>query len=48
MRVNMGVQRWIFISDPQIAHEIFVSHGVITSDRPYTEFLMDYYAKNHK
>ncbi|ORY96170.1 cytochrome P450 [Syncephalastrum racemosum] len=48
MRVNMGVQQWVFISDPQLAHEIFVTHGAITSDRPYTEFLMDYYARNSR
>ncbi|KAI8375700.1 cytochrome P450 [Choanephora cucurbitarum] len=31
----MGVQDWIFISEPSLAHEVFVAQGALTSGRPY-------------
>lgn len=41
LHVKMGVQDWIFIGDPQIAHDIFVSNGASTSGRPHTTFGYD-------
>lgn len=38
LRIKMGVQDWVFISDPNIAHDIFVSQGAITSGRPIINF----------
>ncbi|KAI8100206.1 cytochrome P450 [Halteromyces radiatus] len=39
----MGVQTWIFISDPVLAQEIFMTHGVATSDRLSHRFF-NYYS----
>lgn len=38
-RIKMGVQNWLFLGDPQIAHEILVSKGSITAGRPEHTFL---------
>jgi hypothetical protein len=38
LRIKMGIQDWVFISDPNIAHDIFVSQGAITSGRPFITF----------
>ncbi|KAI9486152.1 MAG: cytochrome P450 [Benjaminiella poitrasii] len=38
LRIRMGVQNWVFISDPYIAHDVFVSQGTLTSGRPYLTF----------
>lgn len=48
MRVRMGVQSWIFVSDARLAHELFVTHGSITSNRPYMDFASGYYAKKER
>ncbi|CAO3644759.1 unnamed protein product [Cunninghamella blakesleeana] len=42
--VKMGVRNFVMISDPQIAHEIFVSQGTHTSDRPFHTFTSIYYS----
>ncbi|CAO3645249.1 unnamed protein product [Cunninghamella blakesleeana] len=42
--VKMGVKNFVMLSDPQIAHEIFVSQGTYTSDRPYHTFMSVYYS----
>ncbi|ORE10331.1 cytochrome P450 [Rhizopus microsporus var. microsporus] len=38
-RIKMGVQNWLFIGDPQMAHDIFVTKGSFTSNRPHCTFL---------
>ncbi|RCH84474.1 hypothetical protein CU097_006601 [Rhizopus azygosporus] len=38
-RIKMGVQNWLFIGDPQMAHDIFVTNGSLTSNRPHSTFL---------
>ncbi|ORZ14121.1 cytochrome P450 [Absidia repens] len=40
----MGKQEWYMISDPLLAHEIFVTKGLTTSDRPYHTYITDYYS----
>ncbi|KAI8327318.1 cytochrome P450 [Blakeslea trispora] len=35
IRVKMGVQDWVFISEPALGHEVFVAQGAQTSGRPY-------------
>ncbi|KAG0749491.1 hypothetical protein G6F57_004901 [Rhizopus arrhizus] len=37
-RIKMGVQNWMFISHPVLAHDIFVTRGTSTSGRPYVTF----------
>ena len=34
----MGVQDWIFVSDPEVSHNIFATQGAVTSGRPYITF----------
>lgn len=40
----MGVQKFVMVSDPYLAHEIFVTKGTSTSDRPYNTYMTDYYS----
>ncbi|CAO3623133.1 unnamed protein product [Cunninghamella echinulata] len=40
----MGVQKFVMVSDPHLAHEIFVTKGTSTSDRPYNTYMTDYYS----
>ncbi|KAI8075986.1 cytochrome P450 [Halteromyces radiatus] len=42
IQLKMGVQTWFVISDPALAQEIFMIHGVATSDRPSHTFLTYY------
>ncbi|CAO3645253.1 unnamed protein product [Cunninghamella blakesleeana] len=42
--VKMGVQKFVMLSDPHLAHEIFVTKGTHTSDRPYNTYMSDYYS----
>jgi hypothetical protein len=44
----MGVQEWIMISDPYLAHKIFVTNGADTSERPYNSFQSIHYSRNQK
>ncbi|KAI8334328.1 cytochrome P450 [Chlamydoabsidia padenii] len=44
LRLKMGNQNWVVIADPYIAHEIFVTNGAVTSDRPIHTYF-DYYSK---
>ena len=44
MRIFMGVQSWILIGDPIIAHEIFMVNGRVTSDRPFQTFSTQVYS----
>ncbi|OAD76813.1 CYP5206 protein [Phycomyces blakesleeanus NRRL 1555(-)] len=45
IHLNMGAQHWIMISDPYIAHEIFVKNGAKTSGRHEHSFSYEKYAK---
>lgn len=47
-KINMGNQLWIMISDPFLAHDIFVKAGSSTSSRPYHRFTTDMYNMNDK
>lgn len=38
LRIKMGVQDWVFVSDPIIAQELFASQGAVTSGRPFLTF----------
>ncbi|KAI8982678.1 cytochrome P450 [Pilobolus umbonatus] len=40
---RMGVQHWVSISDPLLAHKVFVTHGAESSSRPQTK-LTDHYS----
>ncbi|KAI9275905.1 cytochrome P450 [Phascolomyces articulosus] len=44
LRVDMGVQKWILVSDPEIVQHLFVTHGAIASNRPFQLFGGKYYA----
>lgn len=46
-KLNMGRQTWMVISDPFLAHEIFVTKGSATIDRPIHTFF-DYYTHGGK
>ncbi|KAI7862713.1 cytochrome P450 [Spinellus fusiger] len=43
IKVKMGVKDFVVISDPLIAHEVFVKNGSITSSRPYQKFGNEHY-----
>ncbi|EIE82190.1 hypothetical protein RO3G_06895 [Rhizopus delemar RA 99-880] len=47
-KIYMGNQLWVMISDPFLAHDIFVKAGSSTSSRPYHRFLIDIYGKNNR
>ncbi|KAI8982619.1 cytochrome P450 [Pilobolus umbonatus] len=34
LHVLMGIQHWIFIDDPYLAHHLFVTNGAVCSNRP--------------
>ncbi|KAG1137605.1 hypothetical protein G6F37_013497 [Rhizopus arrhizus] len=46
LKINMGNQLWIMISDPLLAHEFFVKAGSSTSSRPYHRFNVDIYGRH--
>ncbi|KAI9490810.1 cytochrome P450 [Zychaea mexicana] len=46
MCVNMGVKPWIFLSDPDLAHDLFCKNGSATSNRPFQTFTHHYHSKN--
>ncbi|KAG2228138.1 hypothetical protein INT45_009184 [Circinella minor] len=48
MKVYMGVQEWIMISDPLMAHEIFMTKGSVTSGRPFQLYTHQYYSINQR
>ncbi|KAG0781276.1 hypothetical protein G6F17_008731 [Rhizopus arrhizus] len=41
IKINMGKQLWVMISDPLLAHEFFVKAGKSTSSRPHHRFSVD-------
>jgi hypothetical protein len=44
IRVKMGIQDWIFVADPILAHKIFSGFGMYTSARPYSTFTTKHYS----
>ncbi|KAI8883842.1 cytochrome P450 [Backusella circina FSU 941] len=44
IRVKMGIQNWIFVSDPLLAQKIFVGSGIYSSARPYSTFSTKHYS----
>ena len=47
IQVKMGVYTWIIVSDPYIAHDLFVKNGAVASNRP-TEHGTSKYISNNK
>ncbi|KAI8982595.1 cytochrome P450 [Pilobolus umbonatus] len=41
VRIRMGVQNWLFVGDPLLAHKLFVIHGAVTSSRPRSGDLLN-------
>ncbi|KAI7872669.1 cytochrome P450 [Spinellus fusiger] len=48
LHIKMGVKDFLFISDPNIAHEIFTVNGGITTLRPSNKFNDDFYNVNKR
>ncbi|OBZ90128.1 hypothetical protein A0J61_01812 [Choanephora cucurbitarum] len=48
IKIKMGQKTWIMVSDPVLAHKIFVGSGAETSYRPYGVFNYEYYSKGGK
>ncbi|GAA5805858.1 hypothetical protein HPULCUR_011384 [Helicostylum pulchrum] len=48
IKLHMGAITWVTISDPVLAHKIFVTHGAETSYRPHSTFAYDYYSDRGK
>ncbi|KAL0094798.1 hypothetical protein J3Q64DRAFT_1715966 [Phycomyces blakesleeanus] len=48
VHIDMGIQPWVLISDPYIAHELFVKNEVKSSDRMRHAFTYDVYSKGGK
>ncbi|KAG2222956.1 hypothetical protein INT45_012934 [Circinella minor] len=48
IQLNMGIQKWIMLNDPKMAHEIFVTKGAVASSRPYMAFSYQKYAMGGK
>ncbi|KAL0097279.1 cytochrome P450 [Phycomyces blakesleeanus] len=45
IRIKMGVQSWVLINDPLIAHDVFMRNGAKTSRRPIHSFTTGLYSK---
>ncbi|KAI8985409.1 cytochrome P450 [Pilobolus umbonatus] len=46
IRLRMGVKDWITISDPAMAHKVFVTHGASTSYRPHSTYVHNHFNSN--
>ncbi|OAD74739.1 CYP5206 protein [Phycomyces blakesleeanus NRRL 1555(-)] len=46
IHLNMGTAHWVFINNPQIAHEVLVKKGAVTSERHNHKFAYNMYSKN--
>ncbi|KAI9274024.1 cytochrome P450 [Helicostylum pulchrum] len=44
INLKMGVQNWILVDDPVLAHKIFVTKGMETSYRPHNVYAHDHYS----
>lgn len=38
LHIKMGVQDWVYISDPEVGQEVFATQGALSSGRPYLVF----------
>ena len=38
VRIQMGVQPWIIIREPDILHHVLTVNGAVASNRPYQVF----------
>ncbi|KAI8143436.1 cytochrome P450 [Fennellomyces sp. T-0311] len=45
IRVQMGVQPWIVVSDPKIVYELFVLNSSVASNRPYQVLSSHHYSR---
>lgn len=43
-QLHMGIQTWVMVDDPLLAHKIFVMNGAQTSHRPDSNFALNYYS----
>ncbi|KAG2204138.1 hypothetical protein INT47_011621 [Mucor saturninus] len=48
IELRMGIQTWIMIDDPSLAHKIFVSNGAVASNRPHPTYAYTYYGLEGK
>ncbi|KAL0094842.1 hypothetical protein J3Q64DRAFT_1716144 [Phycomyces blakesleeanus] len=48
IRLDMGVQPWVLINDPYLAHELFVRNGINSSDRHKHSYAYWMYSKGGK
>ncbi|KAI7886235.1 cytochrome P450 [Lichtheimia hyalospora FSU 10163] len=44
MQVRLGVMKWIVVSDPVFAYDLFCIKGAVASSRPINAFVYEYYA----
>ncbi|KAI9283380.1 cytochrome P450 [Sporodiniella umbellata] len=47
-QLKAGVQNWVFIGDPKMAHEIFSIHGSKSSGRPFLNYAVTIHSDTHK
>ncbi|KAI9264480.1 cytochrome P450 [Sporodiniella umbellata] len=47
-RLKMGIQDWIFLGDPEAAHEVLVTKGKTMSDRADLTFLTEFISPNER
>lgn len=47
-QLHMGIQTWVMVDDPLLAHKIFVTNGAQTSHRPDSNFALNYYSMGGK
>lgn len=48
LRVNLGAQEWVMVSDTDILQELLVHHGAASSSRPFVNYSSGHYALNKK
>lgn len=48
IKFRMGVQTWISIDNPQMAHKLMVTNGAKVSHRPISEFGQELYSMGGK
>ncbi|KAI9248400.1 cytochrome P450 [Sporodiniella umbellata] len=47
-RIRIGVKDWLFIGDPHIAHDIFITKGKLSSGRPFFNFSRNIHAEGYR
>lgn len=48
LRVNLGAQEWILVSNLDIIQDVLVRNGAVASSRPFFNYASGYYALNKK